>query len=221
MRSDAGPCRPAPEAATLANTAALFGFQPYGISEGRAPTFGLRRRTIAQNYTTALFRGDPVCTSVTDGSMVIAPDQTTPLAGIFWGCEYTTASPLTSLPVKSRYWPGVSLANTALVVTAFIIDDPEELFLAATFGTLPGGVTSAAIGNNIRYHTGTGSTATGISGYTLDDGNITTTNTLPFKIVDLYATRAVPNVNGAQAGTLNWAICKMNNTERAAGTTGV
>lgn len=213
---------PLPETAPLAtNTLATFGFQPFGISAGRTPNFALRRRIIAYNYTTALFRGDPVCTTSGDGSLVIAPDQTTPLAGIFWGCEYTTNSPLTALPVKSKYWPGVALSSSSLVVTAFIIDDPEILFLSAAFGTLAGGITGASVSNNIRWHTGTGSTATGLSGFTLDDGNITTTSTLPFKIVDLYSTYATPGVNGSAANQYNWAVCKMNNTERAAGTTGV
>lgn len=205
----------------MANTQQTFGFQPFGSSAGIDPNFGFRRRVIAYNYTTALFRGDPVCTTSGDGSIVIAPDQTTPLAGIFWGCEYTTNSPLTALPVKSSYWPGVALSSSSLVVTAWVIDDPNMLFKAATFGTLAGGITAASISNNIRFHTGTGSTATGLSAYTLDDGNITTTSTLPFKIVDLYSTYAPPGANGSAASQYNWAICKMNNTERAAGTTGV
>jgi hypothetical protein len=36
-------------------TRVQFGFQPFGIT----PTFGSWRRTIAFNYATSLFRGDP------------------------------------------------------------------------------------------------------------------------------------------------------------------
>jgi hypothetical protein len=40
--------------------------------------------------------------------------------------------------------------------------------------------------------------------------------------MDLYSTVAPPGVNGSDNTTVyNWAIVKMNNTDRAAGTTGV
>lgn len=205
----------------MANTQFQFGFQPYGIATGKAPNFALRRRTIAYNYGTALFRGDPVASN-NAGNIVAVSSQTAPLAGIFWGCEYTTNAPLTALPVKSRYWPGVALSSSSLVVTAYIIDDPDELFLAASLGSTAA-ISQANIMNNVQWAAGSGgNTATGTSSYVIDDGNITTTATLPFKIMDLYSTYAVPGVNGADNTTIyNWAVVKMNNVDRAAGTVGI
>lgn len=77
--------------------------------------------------------------------------------------------------------------------------------------------------NNVQWNAGSGgNTTTGLSSYVIDDGHITTTSTLPFKIMDLYSTVAPPGVNGADNTTVyNWAIVKMNNTDRAAGTTGI
>lgn len=204
----------------MANTQVQFGFQPFASSAGVTPNFGLRRVTIAYNYTTALFRGDPVSIN-SSGVLVIAPSASGQIDGIFWGCEYTNNSPLTALPVKSRYWPGVALTNSALVVTAFIIDDPDVLMLAAELGSTAA-ITQADVGSNIRFAAGAGgNTATGISSYVIDDGNIATTNTLPFKIVDLYSTTAPPGVNGSQASVYNWAVVRMNNTGRTVGTTGI
>lgn len=213
--------RPDAETAPLAtNTQVEFGFQPFGSSAGVTPNFGLRRATIAYNYGTALYKGDPVSFN-SSGVIVIAPNANGQIDGIFWGCEYQPSGSATALPIKSPTWPGVALTNSSAIVTCFIIDDPNVLFRAATFGTLSGGLTQASVGDNIEFHTGTGNATTGLSGYTIDDGNIATTSTYPFKIVDLYSTYAPPGVNGSAANQYNWAIVKMNNSGRAAGTTGV
>ena len=56
----------------------------------------------------------------------------------------------------------------------------------------------------------------------IDDGNITDTATLPFKIMDLYSTTAPPGQNGTDNTTVyNWAVVKMNYTTRAGGSTGI
>lgn len=204
----------------MANTQAQFGFQPFGIGAGLPPTFGLRRRTIAYNYSTSLFRGDPVV-SDNAGNIVAVSSQSAPVAGIFWGCEYYNSA--MKQPFKAPYWPGSSASvPTNGLVTAFIIDDPDQLFVVAELGSTAA-IAAANIMNNVQWNAGSGgNTVTGISSYVIDDGNITTTSTLPFKIIDLYSTFACPGVNGADNTTVyNWAIVKMNNTDRAAGTTGV
>ncbi len=204
----------------MANTQQQFGFQPYGSAAGVTPNFGFRRVVIAYNYTTALFRGDPVSINAS-GNLVISPSASGQVGGIFWGCEYQPSGILTQLPIKAKMWPGVALTNTAAIVTAFIIDDPDVLFLAAELGSTAA-LTQADVGANARFAAGAGgNTATGISSYVIDDGNITTTSTLPFKIMDLYSTYAPPGVNGAQASVYNWAVVKMNSSERAAGTSGI
>lgn len=202
------------------NTAFQFGFQPFQSASGVTPNFGFSRRVIAYNYATALFRGDPVALN-SSGNVVIATSQTAPLLGIFWGCEYVTNAPLTALPVKSKYWPGVALTNSSTVVIAWVIEDPDVLFLAAELGSTAA-LTQANIGNNAQWAAGSGgNTATGISSYVIDDGNITTTITLPLKIMDLYSTTAPPGVNGSNASLYNWAVVKMNYTQRTYGSVGI
>lgn len=201
------------------NTQVQFGFQPAGSASGKVPNFGLRRRTIAYNYGTALFRGDPVASN-NAGNIIAVSSQSAPVAGIFWGCEYQPAGLLTTLPQKSKMWPGVAAATNS-VVTAFIIDDPDILYTIAELGSTAA-LTAANIGNNAQWNVGAGgNTATGISSYVLDDGNITTTVTLPIKIMDLYSTYGVPGTNGTFAALYNWAVVKLNNTDRAAGTVGI
>ena len=203
----------------MANTQVQFGFQPYGPAAGYVPNAGLRRRSIAYNYTTALFKGDPVASDA-NGNIVAVSSQSAPLAGIFWGCEYYSAA--AKIPVKSPYWPGVSLVNSGYSVWAWIIDDPNALFLVAELGSTAA-ISASNVMNNVQWQAGSGgNTTTGLSSYVIDDGHITTTSTLPFKIMDLYSTVAPPGVNGADNTTVyNWAIVKMNNTDRAAGTTGI
>ncbi len=203
----------------MANTQVQFGFQPFSIASGRTPNFALRRRTIAYNYSTALFKGDPVVSN-NAGNIVAVSSQSAPVAGIFWGCEYYNTA--MKQPFWSPYWPGSSAsALTNGIVTAWIIDDPNELFVAASLGG-SAAITAANIMNNVQWNAGAGgNTTTGISSYVIDDGNITTTSTLPFKIMDLYSTYAPPGVNGADASIYNWAIVKINNADLGAGTTGV
>lgn len=204
----------------MANTQAQFGFQPFGVDAGRTPNFGLRRRTIAYNYSTSLFRGDPVASN-SAGNIVVATSQTAALAGIFWGVEYYNSA--MKQPFWSPTWPGSAASvPTNGLVTAWIIDDPDQLFVVASLGSTAA-ISKANIMNNIQWAAGAGgNTTTGISSYVIDDGNIATTNTLPFKIMDLYSTTACPGQNGADDTTIyNWAIVKMNNTDRVAGTTGV
>lgn len=205
----------------MANTQFQFGFQPYGSAPGVTPNYGFRRVQIAYNYATALFRGDPVAYN-NAGNIVIASSQSAPMLGIFWGCEYVTNIPLTALPVKSKYWPGVALTNANTIVTAFVIDDPDIQFLAAELGSTAA-ITQANVGNNIQWAAGAGgNTATGISSFVIDDGNISTTSTIPFKIVDLYSTTSPPGVNGSDNTTIyNWAVVRMNNSVRVPGSTGI
>lgn len=203
----------------MANTAQQFGFQPFGYLNGSTPNFGTSRRTIAFNYGTTLFRGDPVVDN-NAGNIIIASSQSAPFCGIFWGCKYY--DPAQKTMFWSKYWPAPAGLASTQVVEAYVLDDPNMEFLVASLGSTAA-IVKANVRNNIQYAAGSGgSTTSGISSYVIDDGNIATTSTLPFKIWDLYSTTAAPGSNGADDTTVfNWAIVKLNNVDRAAGTTGV
>ncbi len=202
----------------MANTQVQFGFQPFGISAGRTPNFGLRRRTLAYNYGSTLFRGDPVASDA-NGNIIRVSSQSAPLGGIFWGVKYY--DPVQKITFQSPQWSAPSGLNSAAVVEAYIYDDPEMLFVVAELGSTAA-LTAANVMDNVQWHVGSGgNTANGISSYVIDDGHITTTDTLPFKIVDLYSTYATPGQNGTSAALYNWAIVKMNFTDRSVGVVGI
>lgn len=203
----------------MANTQVTFGFQPYGINAGRPPNFGLRRRSLAYNYGSTLFRGDPVASDA-NGNIVRVSSQSGVVSGIFWGVQYY--DPTQKITFQSKYWSAPTNLTSTQVVNAWVYDDPEQLFIAASTGGSRA-LALTDVMNNIQWNAGSGgSTTSGISSYTVDDAHVTTTNTLPFKIMDLYSTYATPGANGSDNTTVyNWAIVKMNNTDRIPGQTGI
>lgn len=169
----------------MANTSAPVGFVPYAPGGGAGATsFNLREVRIAYNDSTKIYKGDPVkmlsTGYVAQWTQGTAASQ---LAGIFWGCEYVSVS--RGYTVQSPYWPGNDVATNG-VVKAYII--PVDLaspmwFVAASDGTA---ITQADVGATIDVTIGTGSTSTGLSGATLAQGTLGTTNTQPFKVMGLF-----------------------------------
>ena len=202
----------------MANTQAQFGFVPYGYTSGKAPNMALRRRSMAYNYGSSIYYGDPVASDA-NGNIIKVSSQTAPIAGIFRGCKYY--DPAQKIMYHSKSWKTPTLASTQ-VVDAFILDDPDNLYLVAEIGSTAA-LTLANVGNNAQWVAGTAPGATSdFSTYCLDDANITTTITLPLKIFDLYSTYAAPGSNGADNTTVyNWAIVKLNYTDRQYGSIGI
>jgi hypothetical protein len=185
----------------MANIQAAFGFQHVGDVGGASANFPHSRRKIASNNATAIYRGDPVV-GLTTGYIGQASAGTTQIAGIFAGCEYISTSQ--GKKVFSPYWPGSDATGD---VTAFVVDAPNSLFLAASNGSP---FVLADIGSGVNFAVGTGNTANGISGATLDQSSLNTTNTLPFKIVRLFSDTGIGN--GADNTTnYNWAYATFNN----------
>lgn len=79
--------------------------------------------TIAYNYGTAIYSGDAVILS--SGTITVATAASTTITGIFDGCSYRDN---TGAMIFSRYWPGVALADSAAVVTAYVYVDKGILF---------------------------------------------------------------------------------------------
>lgn len=188
----------------MANTNAPFGFRPWS-GTGSTPTFELSVRKIASNNSTAIFRGDAVI-PLTTGYIAQATASTVRMEGIFWGCKYLSTSQKRT--VWSAYWPG---ADAAADVEAYVIDSPDMKFEVQSSdqnAALP--VAFANIGEYINISVGTGNTATGISGMTVDVNTLGTTATLPFRIVSLI--QAPPGVNGTDITTeYNRVVVAFNN----------
>jgi len=201
----------------MANTNAPFGFRQIK-GTGSAPTFEQSVRKIKSDNTTAIFFGDAVI-PLTTGYIGQATASTVRMEGIFAGCKYLSVSQKRT--VWSNYWPG-SDANGD--VEAYIIDDPNAQFVVQSSdvgGTSP--ITFANIGEYINIAVGTGNTATGISGMTIDQDTLATTATLPFRIVGLVENP--PGANGTDiASEYNLVIVAFNNAStrtNGAGPTGL
>lgn len=204
----------------MANTNAPFGLRFLGLY-GSPPTNASiqeRRNGILYTNTTAIFTGDLIKQS-SDGYLYQWSNGTevSQAFGVFAGCRYASNSQQTVVPQK--YWPGTDAASGS-VLAQYVpgILSPSALFVIQTGST---GITVADIGMNADIVVGTGSTTSGFSGSYLDDANLTTTNTVPLRIIDLWANYSMGNspegagssstlAPGTQAGPYNWAVVALN-----------
>ncbi len=198
----------------MANTQSTFGFKHIGYLSGGAPDYQMSTRGILKTNATAIGFGDPVVrTNATSPYIQQASAATTnPIEGIFVGCQYI---PTGGNTVQwSPGWPGVTVAADA---TAYIIDAPNALFLAATTLTAIG---TGSVGQVVGFNIGTAST-TGqmLSGATVDQSTATTTTgttaqAWPFRIVGIYG--GTGNFGGVGNGSdsttsYNWVVVSFNN----------
>jgi hypothetical protein len=186
----------------MANTNAPFGFRQYS-GNGSAPTYEQVEVQMAYNAT-ATFFGDPVAPDA-NGQVVRASSNTVQVAGIFVGCQYLSVSQKRT--VWSNFWPGSDVASSQYV-TAYIVNDPNARFVVQNNSATAIG--QDGVNANIGFAMGTGNTASGISGATVDRTTIDTTNTLPFRIVGLV--QSPPGANGTDITSgYNYVIVAFNN----------
>ncbi len=189
----------------MANTQATFGFRHIGYLGGGSPDFQLSTGVIASGNTTKIFRGDPVVRTPATGKIAQASTTTETLAGVFDGCLYT---PVGGTPVWSPFWPG---AGASVDATAYIIDAPNAVFLAAALNT---SITLSNVGENVAFAIGTGNTTTGFSAATVDQSTLNTTLTLPFRVIAPVTTSGNYGVvgNGSDPTTpFGWCVVTFNN----------
>ena len=187
----------------MANVQAAFGFRHIGFLSGGAPDYQQSPYSILSTNATKIFFGDPVIIDPTSGLLQQLAATTTQLVGVFVGCVFTPVGGL-AVPQWSPYWPGAA----ASVATAYVIDAPNAVFLAAALNTA---IVTANIGENITVNIGTGSqVGGGFSGATLDQAGLTTATPAPFKIVGLYNGIG----NGSDPSTAyNWVRVAFNNQQ--------
>lgn len=189
----------------MANTQAAFGFRHIGYLSGGSPDYQMATGLIASANTTKIFRGDPVVRAAATGKIEQAANNTANIVGIFDGCMYT---PVGGTPQWSPFWPG---AGASTDPTAYIIDAPNAIFLAAALNT---SIVTANVGENVGFAIGTGNTATGFSGATVDQSTLNTTNTLPFRVVAPCTTQGNYGIigNGSDPSTpYGWSVVAFNN----------
>ena len=137
---------------------AAYGFQPLRhLSGGEIRT---SEYTIAIDYSTEIFSGDPV-KFVAAGTIEVAAASNV-ILGVFQGVSYKKSD---GEVVFSKYWPGA--VSGATDVVALVIDDPMVTYKVHD-DAVSDFLTAADLGTSGNHVAGSGSTATGLSGYMLD-----------------------------------------------------
>ena len=130
----------------MANQDAAFGFRQVGGLGSRPTSNGTSKYVIKSGQTGAIYAGDVVTfgdgTAKYEGGGVIpqgyigsSETDAARNVGIFNGCFYV--DPTTRKPTFNNYWPGdINVTNPAAGATAFVYDDPADLFEVQTSGTI-------------------------------------------------------------------------------------
>jgi len=151
----------------MANPTGAFGFRPIGRNGG--PYNGpLHRCYIPSATTTACFIGDIVQlggSASTDGYASVIPIASA--TGIPYGVVTAFEADPTNL--ETQYKP----ASAALGRYAKVVLCDEAVFLVKNNGVM----TATDVGGNTDFALTAGSTVTGMSGYVLEAGNVTTVTT--------------------------------------------
>ena len=152
----------------MANQDAAFGFRQVGGLGSRPTSEGTSKYVIQSGYTSAIYAGHIVELGAgTDESgaaiaagyvgQAAATSETRNL-GIFNGCFYE--DPTTKKPTFKNYWPGdVTTTSPSAGPTAFVYDNPDDLFEVQSSGTL----SQAIVGRGIDMAYTAGATINGRS----------------------------------------------------------
>lgn len=172
---------------------APYGLKPINLIGGQVFAGATRQLTIASAYNTNIFYGDVVTIASTGVITKDAGTTTATPVGTFMGCSFVNAQ---GQVIFSQYFPANTAAPTGTIITAYVADDPDQLFKVvnvagttaddAASGLLPAYLGRTMIGSNAQLVQNTGSTTTGdskVAIYSAAGG--TTTATLPIRIVDV------------------------------------
>ena len=172
---------------------APYGLKPINLIGGQGFAGATRLLNIASGYATSIFYGDVVQID-TAGSGTIVKDTGNTTAnpvGVFLGCSYVNSQGQT---IFTQYFPANTTAPTGTTITAYVADDPDQLFkvvlVAGTTvdgnGLTPAYLGRTMIGSNAQLVQNTGSTVTGDSKVAIyTAAGATTTATLPIRIIDV------------------------------------
>ena len=195
----------------MANTNGAFGLRPIGKMGQSVNSTGVSEYRIASGNTNVIYQGTPVIPLAAGVVDVVgaAAGGSVGLLGVFWGCEYVSS--VTGKKSWSNYWPG-SGANSNFPVTAFVYDDPAQLFIIATSNLNTSWDTEAELRAgtfaNANFATAaSGSTISGLSSATLDVQTIATTAALQLRIMGIQ--NDVDNSDFSVAGIP--VIVRLNN----------
>jgi len=160
----------------MANVSEKFGLRPYRKLDGTPLVGAQNRYTIASNYGTAIFQGDLVQPTAAGNIERHTAGTSDAVVGVFNGVFYT--DPTTQKPTYKNYYPGSVVASD---ITAFVVDDPDAVFLMDADEAF----TRANLFANYSVTNTTGVTQTGISKVQLDVSATGTASTFVVQAIDI------------------------------------
>jgi len=171
----------------MANSNGSFGLRPLNKLGGGANSTGLSGYSlyeIANGNTDSIYHGQlviPLASGFIDHTANAAGGTVSHL-GVFQGCEFVSS--VTGKPTFSNHWPG-SGADSNHPVKAFIVDDPNQLFVIATDASLTSKANARAqVFLNASLSTGiTGTDSSGLSLGRLAVSTLATTDTLSLRLM--------------------------------------
>ena len=191
----------------MANVSEKFGLRPYRKLDGTPLAGAQNRYTVKANYGTAIFQGDLVIPTSTGNIERFVYNTTYAVVGVFNGVFYT--DPTTQKPTWRNYYPGSINASD---ITAFVVDDPDAVFLVDSDETFAG----TGLFNNYSVTNTTGVTQTGISKVQLDTSTAGTATTFVIQAIDISQD---PDNSDTSAANGN-VLVRINNHFYRSGTTG-
>ena len=160
----------------MANVSEKFGLRPYRKLDGTPLVGAQNRYTIASNYGTAIFQGDLVQPTAAGNIERHTAGTSDAVVGVFNGVFYT--DPTTQKPTYKNFYPGSIVASD---ITAFVVDDPDAVFLMDADEAF----TRANLYANYSVTNTTGVTQTGISKVQLDVSATGTASTFVVQAIDI------------------------------------
>ena len=177
----------------MANVSEKFGLRPYRKLDGTPLVGAQNRYTIASGYATAIYQGDLVEPLTSGNIQKHGANTSDAVVGVFNGCFYT--DPTTKKPTYSNYYPGSIAASD---ITAFIVDDPDAVFLVDADAAF----TRADLFKNYSVTNTTGVTQTGISKAQLDVSVSGTATTFAIQAIDISQDPDNSDTSSANANVL-------------------
>lgn len=143
--------------------------RPCGLQVARHLTGGMPNRltkyAIEPAHASSIFRGDAVIPEATSKRITIPGADNVRLQGVFQGCVYILPD---GEPKFEKYWPANQAVQSGSEPDALVYDDPKTIFRIQADGA----IAAADIGAFANLTRGSGSTATGLSGYELQSASI-------------------------------------------------
>tara|TARA_R100000963_G_scaffold21589_1_gene15076 strand:- start:222 stop:809 length:588 start_codon:yes stop_codon:yes gene_type:complete len=192
----------------MANVSEKFGLRPYRKLDG-TPLVGAQNRYIVKDgYATLIFQGDLVTPTSTGHIERHTAGTSNAVVGVFNGCFYN--DPTTQKPTYSNYYPG-SVTPTQGDITAFIVDDPDAVFLMDADAVFA----RTNLYANYSVTNTTGVTQTGISKVQLGVSTAGTAGTFVVQAIDISQD---PDNSDQSAANANILVRINNHFYRQGGT---